>query len=56
MKWIKAHTLMNIGASATDFVLSVFIKQHHFSVIRLAQPRKLKFTDDHSISLITYYA
>ncbi len=54
MKWIKAHTFMDTGASATGFVLSAFIKQHHLPVVRLAQPRKLKLTDDHLAPVITH--
>lgn len=56
MKWIKAHTLTDTGASATGFVSSAFIKQHHLPVVRLAQPRKLKLADDHLAPLITHCA
>lgn len=56
MKWIKAHTLADTGASATAFVSSAFIKQHYLSVVKLTQPRKLKLADDQSATLITHCA
>ena len=56
MQWIKASVLMDTGASALGFVSSAFVKQHRLSVVKLAQPYKLKLADDTLAPMITHYA
>lgn len=46
---------MDIRALALDFISSTFVKQHRFSIIKLAQSYKLKLVNDTLASMITHY-
>ena len=56
MQWVKGHLLTNTGASAAGFFSAKFAKQHSLSVVKLANPCKLKLVDDNLAPIVTHGA